>query len=119
MRRRPPHLIELSEQDQQLFEDLVQDGRIEQRVARRARILWLYERVEWLFEHDEIVLALDEKPTIQVLERCVPTRLLRPGEIERREFEYIRHGIVNLLVALVVHSGKMRAWCLPANDSYH
>src|SRR5436853_6931350 len=39
MRRRPPHLIELSEQDQQLFEDLVQDGRIEQRVVRRARIL--------------------------------------------------------------------------------
>jgi biotin operon repressor len=39
MRRRPPHLIELSEQDQQLFEDVVQDGRVEQRVARRARIL--------------------------------------------------------------------------------
>jgi hypothetical protein len=39
MRRRPPHLIELAEQDQQLFESLVRDGRIEQRVARRARIL--------------------------------------------------------------------------------
>src|SRR5262249_45933777 len=39
MRRRPPHLIELSEQDQQLLENLAHDGRIEQRVARRARIL--------------------------------------------------------------------------------
>jgi hypothetical protein len=86
---------------------------------RAARILWLYERVEWLLERDEIVLALDEKPNIQVLERCAPTRLMRPGEIERREFEYIRHGTVNFLVVLVVHNGKMRGWCLPANDSYH
>ena len=86
---------------------------------RAARILWLYERVEWLHERGEVVLALDEKPNIQVLERCAPTRLMRPGKIERREFEYIRHGTVNFLVALVAHSGKMRGWCLPANDSYH
>jgi len=86
---------------------------------RAARILWLYERVDWLLEHDEVILALDEKPNIQVLERCAPRRLLRPGEIERQEFEYIRHGTVNFLVALLVHSGKMRGWCLPANDSYH
>jgi len=85
---------------------------------RASRILWLYERVEWLHERGEVVLALDEKPNIQVLERCAPTRLMRPGEIERREFEYLRHGTVNLLVALVVHSGKMRGWCLPTNDSY-
>ena len=91
----------------------------EEFLERAARILWLYERVDWLLEHDEVILALDEKPNIQVLERCAPGRLLRPGEIERREFEYIRHGTVNFLVALAVHSGKMRGWCLPANDSYH
>jgi hypothetical protein len=67
--------------------------------------------VDWLIEHDEVILALDEKPNIQVLERCLPTRMMRPGEIERREFEYIRHGTVNFLVALIVHSGKMRGWC--------
>jgi hypothetical protein len=39
MRRRPPHLIDLAEPDQQLLESLMRDGRIEQRVARRARIL--------------------------------------------------------------------------------
>jgi hypothetical protein len=39
MRRRPPHLIELSAPDQQQLESLVRDGRREQRVARRARIL--------------------------------------------------------------------------------
>ena len=44
---------------------------------------------------------------------------MRPGQIEHREFEYIRHGTVNFLVALVVHSGQMRGWCLDANDSNH
>jgi transposase len=39
MRRRPPHLIELSAQEQQQLESLAQAGRTEQRVARRARIL--------------------------------------------------------------------------------
>jgi hypothetical protein len=86
---------------------------------RAARILWLYERVDWLLERDEVVVALDEKPNIQVLERCAPRRLMRAGEIERQEFEYIRHGTVNFLTSLVVHSGQMRGWCLPANDSYH
>jgi DDE superfamily endonuclease len=87
--------------------------------ARAARILWLYERVDWLHERDEVVLALDEKPNLQVLGRRAPTRLMRPGEIERQEFEYIRHGTVNFLAALVVHSGRMSGWCLAANDSYH
>jgi transposase len=39
MRRRPPHLIELGTEDYQYLEALVRDGRTEQRVARRARIL--------------------------------------------------------------------------------
>jgi hypothetical protein len=39
MRRRPPHLVELSAQDQQQLESLAHAGRTEQRVARRARIL--------------------------------------------------------------------------------
>lgn len=39
MRRHPPHLIELSEDDAAYLEQLVRDGRTAQRVARRARIL--------------------------------------------------------------------------------
>ena len=39
MRRRPPYLIHLSAQDRPQLESLVQDGRTQQRVARRARIL--------------------------------------------------------------------------------
>jgi transposase len=39
MRRRPPHLIELSNEETSYLANLVRDGRTEQRVARRARIL--------------------------------------------------------------------------------
>lgn len=39
MRRHPPHVIDLSANDAAYLEDLVRDGRTEQRVARRARIL--------------------------------------------------------------------------------
>jgi transposase len=39
MRRHPPRCIELSHDDHHLLLRLVRDGRTEQRVARRARIL--------------------------------------------------------------------------------
>jgi transposase len=64
-----------------------------------------------------VVLCLDEKPNIQVLERRCPTYRVRPGLIEKREFEYVRHGTVNFLVKLEVHTGQMRGWCLERNDS--
>lgn len=46
MRRHPPHLIELSVPDRLALEALVQSGRIEQRVARRARVLLAMEHPE-------------------------------------------------------------------------
>ena len=39
MRRRPPKWIELSDGDLQYLRCLIRDGTVEQRVARRARIL--------------------------------------------------------------------------------
>lgn len=86
---------------------------------RAARILWCYERASELAADGELVLCLDEKPSIQVLERRCTGRPMSPGQIERREFEYIRHGTVNFLAALVVHTGKMHGWCLDRNDGEH
>ena len=88
-------------------------------LQRAGRILWLYERVDSLWDHDEIVLALDEKPNIQALERARPAQPMRPGQIDRQEFEYIRHGTVNFLALLNVHNGHMRSCCLDKNDSEH
>jgi hypothetical protein len=39
MRRRPPHTIHLSRSERHSLRNLLADGRTEQRVARRARIL--------------------------------------------------------------------------------
>jgi DDE superfamily endonuclease len=88
-------------------------------VKRAGQILWCYERASDLAAKGEVVLCLDEKPNLQVLERRCPTRGMRPGEIEHQEFEYIRHGTVNFLAALTVHTGKMRGWCLDRNDGEH
>jgi hypothetical protein len=88
-------------------------------VRRAGQILWCYERAWDLAARHEVVVCVDEKPNLQVLERRSTTRPMRVGQIERQEFEYIRHGTVNFLAALVVHSGAMRGWCLDKNDGAH
>src|SRR5207245_5336286 len=52
------------------------------------------------------VVCVDEIPNLQILERR-PIRRARPGWIEHQEFEYTRHGTVNLLLFLIVHTGRM------------
>ncbi len=88
-------------------------------VERTLKILWLYEHIDRLWQRGEIVLCADEKPNIQVLERKRATQPMRPGHIERQEFEYIRHGTVILLAGLTVYNGRMWAECLDKNDGEH
>jgi len=83
---------------------------------RASRVLWCYERAFALARRGELVICLDEKPNLQAVERRCPTRAMQGGQIQRREFEYIRHGTVNFLVTLVVATGQMRSWCLDRND---
>jgi hypothetical protein len=91
----------------------------EEAVARAVNILWYYERIQSLWQRGEVVLALDEKPNLQVLERTAPTQSMRSGQIERQEFEYHRHGTVNLLAGLTLYNGRMWAECLDRNDGAH
>jgi transposase len=44
---------------------------------------------------------------IQALERKNPDLPMRPGKIQRREFEYIRHGTQTLIASFDVASGKL------------
>src|SRR5919108_6337331 len=67
--------------------------------TQAAKILGRYARGEWLYERDEVVRCLDEKPHIQVLVRRFPTQPMRRGQVARREFEDTRHGTVTFLVA--------------------
>ena len=86
---------------------------------RAEQILWCYEQVERLAAEGYLVVCVDEKPNIQVLERTCPSRCPRPGSVRRVEFEYVRHGTVNMLFYLYVHSGRMVGHCLPRNDADH
>lgn len=88
-------------------------------LEQASRVLWIYERIETLKAQNEIALALDEKPNIQALQRSHPTQPMRTGQIERHEFEYVRHGVVNFLALLNLYNGKMRSCCLEKNDSEH
>ncbi len=53
-------------------------------------------------------LSIDEMTGIQALERLAPSLPLRPGLVERREFEYKRHGTQTLIAAFDVASGKLQ-----------
>ena len=52
----------------------------------------LYADAPGLYEQGIIVVSTDERTGIQALERLFPTLPMKPGSIERREFEYKRHG---------------------------
>jgi putative transposase len=60
-------------------------------------------------------MSTDEMTGIQALERLHPGLGLAPGHIERREFEYIRHGTRCLIVSRDIVSGKIIApFCGPS-----
>src|SRR5206468_1562093 len=93
--------------------------RLDARFKERAeQVLWCYANAARLAEQGIWVVCVDEIPTFQVLERK-PIRRAIPGSIEQQEFDYIRHGTVNMLVFLVVHSGLMELAFLPSNDADH
>lgn len=55
------------------------------------------------------VASSDEMTGIQALERLHPTQPMRPGKVERPEFEYERHGTRSLIVSLEVALGAILA----------
>ena len=44
---------------------------------------------------------------IQALERIAPTQSMQPGQVERREFEYERHGTLSLIANFAVVTGQV------------
>jgi transposase len=94
-------------------------ARLDARFKERAeKVLWCYGNAERLARQGVWVVCTDEIPNLQVLERD-PIRRAIPGHIEQQEFEYTRHGTVNLLLSLVVHTGQMGLAVLGANDAAH
>ena len=58
-----------------------------------------------------LVLCVDEKSQIQALDRSQPLLPMRPGQIERRTHDYIRHGTTSLFAALDVKTGEVIGQC--------
>ena len=53
------------------------------------------------------IVSTDELTSIQALERKAPTKPLRPSLVERREFEYERHGTLSAIVNFDVATGEV------------
>ena len=52
-------------------------------------------------------VSCDEKTGMQALERCHPTKPMKPGLIERREYEYTRYGTLTLIANFEVATGQV------------
>jgi transposase len=59
------------------------------------------------------VLCVDEKSQIQALDRTQPLLPMRPGQIERRTHDYVRHGTTSLFAALDYKAGTVISECEP------
>jgi transposase len=75
--------------------------------AQVQHICDLYREAPELHQAGVHVVSTDEKTGMQAVERLHPTKPTRPGLIERREFEYLRHGTLCLTANLEVATGRV------------
>jgi transposase len=75
--------------------------------AKAQDICQLYLDAPRFYAEGRVVLSSDEKTGMQILERKYPTRPAKPGHLEKREFEYIRHGTRALLTTFCVPTGQV------------
>jgi transposase len=57
----------------------------------------------------ERIVSTDELTGVQALERKYPSLPMAPGKVERREFEYVRHGTCSFIVSRDVVTGQIVA----------
>lgn len=72
-----------------------------------ADINHLYQSAQERAERGEATVSTDELTGVQALERKHPDLPMQPGQLLRREFEYIRHGTLSFIVNFDVASGQV------------
>jgi hypothetical protein len=77
--------------------------------SKIQEVCQLYKQAPTLCEQGERVVSTDEMTGVQALERCHPDLPMRPGKVQCREFEYIRHGTLCFIVNFDVVSGQIVA----------
>lgn len=79
----------------------------EEFAARSGAVCQAYAAaVEWHGQGTHTV-SVDEKTGMQAVERAAPTLPMKPGQVERQEANYIRHGTLMLTANLEVATGKV------------
>ena len=69
-----------------------------------AEVCGLYEQAGRLAEQGVHLVSTDEKTGMQALERLHPDMPMGPGRVQRREYEYKRHGTLCL-------TANLEVWC--------
>jgi hypothetical protein len=80
-----------------------------QREATIRAICQVYRQAPERLKQGERTISTDELTGVQALERKHPGLPLAPGKVERREFEYTRHGTRAFILSRDVVSGKLLA----------
>src|SRR3954462_8232535 len=76
-------------------------------VEQVEEICDLYAKAPQLEAQGVNLLSTDEMTGVQALERAAPPIPMQPGRVERREFEYIRHGTLCLIANFHVATGQI------------
>jgi len=66
----------------------------------------LYEHALRFSQQGRLVIWVDEKTGMQMLQRTYPTQVAQPGQPAQREQEDIRHGVRVLIASFVVPTGQ-------------
>ena len=75
--------------------------------GKSADICRVYRQAQEGAKADVRSVSIDEMTGIQALERAAPRLAMGPGRVERREYEYIRHGTQCLIAAFDIATGKV------------
>jgi transposase len=69
----------------------------------------VYREAPVLAEQGERTMSTDELTNVRALERLHPSLPMRPGSVERVEFEYIRRGVCSFIFSRDVVTGQVVA----------
>lgn len=69
----------------------------------------LYKQAKELHQQGTHLVSTDEKTGIQALERAAESLPLKPGMVEKIEYEYIRHGTQCLIANFEIATGEVIA----------
>ena len=83
-----------------------QDAERDQQISA---ICTVYAEATERAQQGEMTVCTDELTGVQALERKHPGLPLAPGKVERREFEYVRHGTRSFILSRNVVTGHLLA----------